>query len=194
MNKEMRTTAITAALIIIGAVVLGYFINETLTEIDAVTAANTELEGQISTLEAKVATRPALEQELATLKENFAQYIKILPSPEIATPERLLELVQEKCERSQFQLKSFNFRPLADQKRARGGFREIDITLNAEGTYEQFLRFLNGLERHESFVRVNSFTCTVGTAAKKDAEGKDLWPLTVALNISTFRFDAGGGK
>lgn len=194
MNKEMRTTAITAALIIVGAVVLGYFVNETLTEIDAVTAANTELEGQISTLEAKVATRPALEQELATLKENFAQYIKILPSPEIATPERLLELVQEKCERSQFQLKSFNFRPLADQKRARGGFREIDITLNAEGTYEQFLRFLNGLERHESFVRVNSFNCTVGTTAKKDAEGKDLWPLTVALNISTFRFDAGGGK
>ena len=194
MNKEMRTTAITAALIIVGAVVLGYFVNETLTEIDAVTAANTELEGQISTLEAKVATRPALEQELATLKENFAQYIKILPSPEIATPERLLELVQEKCERSQFQLKSFNFRPLADQKRARGGFREIDITLKAEGPYEQFLRFLNGLERHESFVRVNSFNCTVGTTAKKDAEGKDLWPLTVALNISTFRFDAGGGK
>jgi hypothetical protein len=37
MNKEMRTTAITAVLIVIGALVLGYFVNETLTEIEAVT-------------------------------------------------------------------------------------------------------------------------------------------------------------
>ena len=196
MNKEMRTTAITAVLILIGAGGLGYFVNETLTEIETVSAANAELEGQIATLKAKVDTMPALPVELENLKTNFAQYIKILPSPEIATPERLLELVQEKCERSAFQLKTFSFKPGAATAKAgaRGGFREIDITLNAEGTYEQFLRFLNGLERHESFVRVNSFNCTVGTTAKKDAEGKDLWPLTVALNISTFRFDAGGGK
>lgn len=194
MNKEMRTTAITAVLILIGAGVLGYFVNETLTEIETVSAANAELEGQIATLKAKVDTMPALQVELENLKTNFAQYIKILPSPEIATPERLLELIQEKCERSAFQLKTTSFKPGAAKVGAgsRGGFREIDITLAAEGSYEQFLRFLNGLERHESFVRVNSFTCTVATQAKKDAEGKDTWPLTVALNISTFRFDSGG--
>ncbi len=194
MNKEMRTTAITAVLIVIGALVLGYFVNETLTEIEAVTASNAELQGQIDVLKAKVDTMPALQLELENLKTNFAQYIKILPSPEIATPERLLELVQEKCERSAFQLKNFNFKQGAKEVKAgaRGGFQEIDITLAAEGSYEQFLRFLNGLERHESFVRVNSFTCTVGATAKKDAEGKDTWPLTVALNISTFRFNSGG--
>lgn len=193
MNKEMRTTAITAVLIVIGALVLGYFVNETLTEIEAVTAANAELEGQIATLKAKVDTLPALQLELENLKANFAQYIKILPSPEVATTERLLELVQEKCERSAFQLKNFNIKPgVGTAKSGRSGFREIDITISAEGSYEQFLRFLNGLERHESFVRVNSFTCTVGATAKKDAEGKDVWPLTVALNISTFRFDASG--
>lgn len=194
MNKEMRTTAITAVLIVIGALVLGYFVNETLTEIEAVSASNAELEGQIATLDAKVKTMPALQVELENLKTNFAQYIKILPSPEIATTERLMELVQEKCERSAFQLKSFNYKPGNKEVKAgaRGGFREVDITLAAEGSYEQFLRFLNGLERHESFVRVNSFTCTVAPTAKKDAEGKDTWPLTVALNISTFRFDSGG--
>lgn len=193
MNKEMRTTAITAVLIVIGALVLGYFVNETLTEIEAVTAQNAELEGQIATLKAKVDTLPALQVELDNLKANFAQYIKILPSPEVATTERLLELVQEKCERSAFQLKNFNIKPGAGTAKAgRGGFREIDITISAEGSYEQFLRFLNGLERHESFVRVNSFTCTVASTAKKDGEGKDIWPLTVALNISTFRFDASG--
>ncbi len=194
MNKEMRTTAITAVLIVIGALVLGYFVNETLTEIESVTASNAELQGQIDVLKAKVDTMPTLQVELENLKTNFAQYIKILPSPEIATPERLLELVQEKCERSAFQLKNFNFKQGAKEVKAgaRGGFQEIDITLAAEGSYEQFLRFLNGLERHESFVRVNNFTCTVASTAKKDAEGKDTWPLTVALNISTFRFDSGG--
>jgi Tfp pilus assembly protein PilO len=175
MNKEMRTTAITAVLIVIGALVLGYFVNETLTEIEAVSASERRARGARSPRSnAKVNTMPALQVELENLKANFAQYIKILPSPEIATTERLIELVQEKCERSAFQLKSFNYKPgnKAVQGGARGGFREIDITLSAEGSYEQFLRFLNGLERHESFVRVNSFTCTVAEHRQEGRRGQ----------------------
>lgn len=191
MNKDTKVTAITAALIVVGALVLIYFINETSTKIDEVTTSNTTLETDIATLQAKIDTIPVLQQELENLKQNLALYIRILPSPEIATPERLLELVQEKCERSQFALKSFNFKPTSN-KRGKGGFQEIELTLTAEGSYEQFLKFLNGLERHESFVRVNSFSCSVGTTPKK-VDDKDTWPLTVNLNISTFRFDAGGG-
>lgn len=190
MNKDTKVTAITAALIVVGALVLLYFINETSTKIDEVTAANATLETEIAELQAKIDTIPGLQQELENLKQNLALYIRILPSPEIATPERLLELVQEKCERAQFVLKNFGFKPTSN-KRGKGGFQEIELTLTAEGTYEQFLRFLNGLERHESFVRVNSFSCNVAATSKK-VEDKEIWPLTVTLNISTFRFDAGG--
>lgn len=190
MNKDTKLTAITAALIVVGAIVLIYYINDTSTKIDEVRAANETLEQEIAQLQAKIDTIPVLQQELDNLKQNLALYIRILPSPEIATPERLLELVQEKCERSQFVLRSFNFKPTSS-KRGKGGFQEIELTLQAEGTYEQFLRFLNGLERHENFVRVNSFSCAVATQPKR-VDDKDVWPLTVTLNISTFRFDAGG--
>lgn len=190
MNKDTKITAITAALVVVGALVLLYFINETSTKTEEVRTANNALEEEIKTLQAKIDTIPGLQLELENLKQNLALYIRILPSPEIATPERLLELVQEKCERSQFILKNFNFKPTRSQ-RGKGGFQEIELTLNAEGTYEQFLRFLNGLERHESFVRVNSFSCSVAATSKK-VEDKEIWPLTVTLQISTFRFDAGG--
>ena len=79
----------------------------------------------------------------------------------------------------------------AKKKGKGGGFREIDVSLRANGTFEQFLRFLNSLERHESFVRVNSFTCTPPGRAEVDDEGQETWPLRIALNISTFRYDSG---
>lgn len=61
----------------------------------------------------------------------------------------------------------------------------MDITRSGEGSYEQLLRFLSFLERSESFVRVNSLTCTA--RGKLADDGGQL--LTVAFNISTFRFD-----
>lgn len=198
MNRETKTTAIAAALMIVGALLLLYFINDTNEKKDAKTAENTTLEGEIATLEAKVATTESLQAELEVLRVNFAQYIKILPSEQVATEERLMDMLQDKSERSQFQIVQFDKNRGATAAgapptgpRAKGGFQEIGVTLVASGTFDQFLRFLNALERHESFVRVNSFSATAKPDADTDAEGNETWPLSITLNISTFRFEAG---
>lgn len=192
MTKETKTTAIAAGLV--GIISLGFvvMVKGSLDKKEEQEQVAAGLDAEIKKLEAKVATQEALTLELENLKTNFGQYVKILPSPEIATQERLMELVQDKSERSQFPVKSFVVKPPAAKGKAKSAFREIEITLNAQGTFEQFLRFLNSLERHESFIRVNSFTCTAATVPSTDDEGKTIWPLNVQLNISTFRFDAGG--
>ncbi len=197
MNRETKTTAIAAVLMILGAVGLLYFINDTSEQKDLKAAENATLEEEIAGLEAKVATTEALQAELEVLRQNFAQYIKILPSEQVATEERLMEMLQDKSERSQFQIVEFVKKPRATAAAGapppgkKGGFQEIDVTLQAKGTFEQFLRFLNSLERHESFVRVNTFNTTAPPDPEIDAEGNEKWPLTVTLNISTFRFEAG---
>jgi Tfp pilus assembly protein PilO len=197
MTKDTKTTAIAAALV--GVISLGFVVlvkNEYDKKGEQETKA-AGFEAEIKKLETKVATKDTLEQELENLKTNFGQYVKILPSPEIATQERLMELVQDKSERADFDVKSFiqkDPKGVGGKKgAAKSAFREIEITLTAEGTFEQFLRFLNSLERHESFIRVNSFTCNALTTSTVDEEGKVVWPLNVQLNISTFRFDAGSG-
>lgn len=191
MTKETKTTAIAAGLV--GIISLGFvvMVKGEVDKKDVLEQEKLALDADIKKLEDKVATKETLEQELENLKTNFGQYVKILPSPEIATQERLMELVQDRSERAQFPVT--NFVQKQDRgKQTKSAFREIEITLNATGTFEQFLRFLNSLERHESFIRVNSFSCNAATSSTVDPDGKTVWPLTVQLNISTFRFDAGG--
>ncbi|MCO5170756.1 MAG: type 4a pilus biogenesis protein PilO [Planctomycetes bacterium] len=196
MTKETKATAIAAGIVALISAGFVYVISNELDAKAAKEAEKAQLEGEIDGLERKVATIDALTQELDNLKANFSQYIKILPSPEIATHERLMDLVQEKSSRTGFQIKKFDFRQQpgvgAAARRAKTAFQEVEISMNAEGTFEQFLRFLNSLERHESFVRVNSFTCTAPSTPVTDDQGKVSYPLTIALNISTFRYDSGG--
>lgn len=197
MSKEMRTVGIFAGIFAVLAMVAGYFVNDTMTQVDQKKTEIEALNGEIASLDKEAKQHDALVEELDSLRQNFAQYVKILPSPEVATQERLMELLQEKSERAQFTASRFTLKEAAD-KAAKGrgggggGFLEIDVTLSAEATYEQFLRFLNSLERHESFLRVNSFSCSAASRAVVDAEGRETWPLTIALNISTFRYESGG--
>lgn len=195
MTRETKATAIAGGLVAIISMGFGYMINDSMDVRAAKEAERAQLTADIEALEKKVATAEGLTQELENLKANFSQYIKILPSPEIATEERLMELVQDKTERASFELQRFDRRKpvgAAAASRTKTAFQEVEISLSGKGTFEQFLKFLNSLERHESFVRVNSFTCTAPTEAIIDDQGAANYPLTVALNISTFRFDSGG--
>lgn len=194
MTRETKATAIAAGLVAVISMGFVYVISDSLDTQTAKEAEKAQLETDISGLEQKVAKTEALTQELENLKANFAQYIKILPSPEIATQQRLMELVQDKSSKTSFGLERFDLKKdlaAAAARRSKTAFQEVEIALTAKATFEQFLRFLNSLERHESFVRVNTFTCTASPAAGPDADaGNPL--LTIALNISTFRYDSGG--
>lgn len=194
MTRETKATAIAAGLVAVISMGFVYVISDSLDTQTAKEAEKAQLETDIQGLEQKVAKTEALTQELENLKANFAQYIKILPSPEIATQQRLMELVQDKSSKTSFGLERFDLKKDlagAAARRNKTAFQEVEIALTAKATFEQFLRFLNSLERHESFVRVNTFTCTASPGGGPDADvGNPL--LTIALNISTFRYDSGG--
>lgn len=194
MTRETKATAIAAGLVAVISMGFGYVISDSLDTKTAKEAESAQLDSDIQSLEQKVAKTESLTQELENLKANFAQYIKILPSPEIATQQRLMELVQDKSSKTTFGLERFDLKKElagAAARRSKTAFQEVEIALVAKGTFEQFLKFLNSLERHESFVRVNSFTCTASQAVGPGADVTNP-PLTVALNISTFRYDSGG--
>ena len=195
MTKEIKTVLIFGLIFSVLAACAFYFVNETKKKKDAKALEITALKTEIASLAKQAALEEGLAQELESLKLNFAQYVKILPSPEVATEEILLSMLQEKSERSQFGLQDFQekksrAKPTSKKrgKKKSGGFKEIDITLKANATFEQFLRFLNSLERHESFLRINSFTCNAPQKPEVDEEGKETWPLKISLNISTFRY------
>jgi Tfp pilus assembly protein PilO len=195
MAKELRGVLIFAGVFLVLALFAAYFVHNTMQEVDQIEAEIATMEQDIERLENEAKKHDALVEELENLKANFAQYVKILPAAEVATEERLMDLIQEKCERSQFGVGTYRVKPQkkAGKRKTRGGgFQEIDVSLSAKGTFEQFLRFLNSLERHESFLRVNTFTCTSAGRAVQDAEGNETWPLAISLNISTFRYEAGG--
>lgn len=195
MSKETRTVVIFGLIFLVLAGFAYYFVSETADKVEAKQAEIAKVREDISGLQAEADLEPALIDELENLKVNFKEYVKILPAAEVATEERLMAMVQEKCERTQFGLGNYNVKKPKGAsrrgKRSSSGFREIDVSLKAGGTFEQFLRFLNSLERHESFVRVNSFSCAPPPEAVIDEEGKETWPLKIALNISTFRYDSG---
>lgn len=192
MNKEMRSAAIVFLVFLVIAGIFGY---QAYGLSEQKTTLENEIGGlkqEIDALKTKVAKLEDLKKELEEIKQNLDQYIKILPSPEVATEERLLELVQEKRERAQLDPESIDMKRSGGRGRdraAKSGFLEIDVTVGATATFEQFLRFLNALERHETFLRVNQFTCTLGQTQVEEEE--ETYPLTVTLNLSTFRYEAG---
>lgn len=184
MTQPGRTLAL-LLLLSVGVPLIARSVAESRREVEAVAASNRALETQAALFKAKRDSRPTLEAEAAERKAAVARALTLFPSPEIATPERLLERLQECCERSKFQLKNFCIKPCAVRPVPRTWCREVDITLPAEGSFEQVTHFLALLEQGEPFVRVNSFVVTAGRTKVED-EGP---LLTVAINISTFRFD-----
>lgn len=154
----------------------------------ALAADNAALSQEVGALAAKVARIEPLRAELRALEENVARYIRILPAPEVATEERLLEMVQDVRERARFVgLAGCNLRPARTaERKSASGFLEIAITAQGSAYFEELLRFLNLLERQESFVRVNAFT------ARATEPGEDRPPpLDITLDLSTFRYVAG---
>lgn len=200
MPKELKTVGIFALIFLVLAIVALFFVNNTMDQVAEKEQKILDLEGEIAKNEKIAAKEEGLEKELKNLQENLRHYVTILPSPEVATQEELMRLVQQNCERAQFDLGSYSVREAKKRggggkkkkKKKKGGFAEISVSLNARGTYEQFLRFLNALERHETFLRVNSFSCSAPSEAVKDDEGNDTWPLQISLQVSTFRYDLGG--
>src|SRR5581483_6257934 len=94
MSKELRNTLIAVAIFIALAGLMIYFVTDTQDQLDALSKENADLQEQINQNESYCKARVHLPGTLAELNANFRDYVKILPSAEVATPEKLLRTVQ----------------------------------------------------------------------------------------------------
>ena len=211
MSKELRSAVIAGVVFLLLAVGAGWQVSNTSTEIEKKSGEIKALEKKIGDLTKKIEERNGLEEQLNAIKLNLNEYVEILPSPEVATEEGLLQLVQNKS--GDFEISSLTIKEDKKKKSSKGkkgkkgggqaAFEEILISIRGRGTFEQFLRFLNELERLElettdrrnedsqRFLRVNSFSCVPPRSPEINDENEVTWPLTVSLEVSTYRYQGG---
>lgn len=191
-NKEVKQAVLFFAVCLLGAMVAYYFVYTKQED-------KARLEGEIATVDQSIADlkayvdrREALENRLRNIKESLSQFITILPSPLVATEERLYELIAEKTKRAQFKIDDIQIINRKGRGSKKGpAFKELSVKVQAEATYEQFLKFLNSLEAHETFLAVQDFSVTPSTLDEEVAENAPL-PLKISLSVSTYRYEPGG--
>jgi Tfp pilus assembly protein PilO len=189
MSKDLRNTLIAVALFVALASGMVYWVMGTQDELDDVVKKNADLDGQIKDNNAYIAKGPQLKAQLAELNANFRDYVKILPSAEVATEEKLLRTVQAYAEQAQIRFTSVNMQAGGSKKGGgkMGEFQEVGVNFNIDCDFDSFIRFLNLLERHEQFMKVNSFSVNPAQTPRV-VEGKEIIDLGVTIGVSTYTY------
>jgi len=190
MSKDLRNTLIAVALFIALAGVMIYFVTDTQDQLDGVQKENSELEDKIKQNNDYIKKAPALQRQLNELNANFRDYVKILPSAEVATEQRLLRTVQAYADAAQIQLQELSQRDAAGKKGGgskMGEFQEVSVNFRIDCDFDSFVRFLNLLERHEQFMKVNSFSVNP-SANTRIVDGKEIIDLGVQIEVTTYKY------
>lgn len=189
MSKDLRNTLIAAALFIAIACGLGYKVSDTSSDLEQVTKDNQALEDEIKQNNDYIKRAPKLQQQLNELNANFRDYVKILPSAEVATEEKLLRTVQGYAEGAQVRMEELTTRQAAGKKGGgkMGEFEEVSVDFRITCDFDSFVRFLNLLERHEQFMKVNSFSVTP-SPTPRIVDGKEVIDLAVNIQVSTYKY------
>jgi len=189
--------AIAGALLLLGG--LGYLIYDQMdqnamiqTEIDGIDAEIQGLDAIIATRDSKKALRDAQDQV-------FRQLVEILPQYSERQEERIYEAVTQygSVAKLQFRGVVVGLRPPSGPAPAGGpqpagqaapkDFAQTELTCRFEGTYYNFLKFLNLVENHESFLRIDEVLLSPTGAQPVDAN-PDQKELQIRVKISTFAY------
>lgn len=188
-----RSTVALVVLLSLGTPLLLRSVLDARREVEAVAASNATLELHSVLFASKVRDRRdhahELDAELAEQRAAVAQSLKLFPSPEIATPERLMEIVQEHAGVTGLEMTWHGcIKPCQrpPPERPFRGVREVVLEIEApyRGTFDQVIAFLRRLERDPTFVRVNTFKILRNPRLELDDDRLDL-----VLSLATFRFD-----
>jgi len=189
MSKDLRNTLIAVALFIALAGVMIYFVTDTQDQLEQITKENDDLKEQIRQNIDYCKKGPDLKRQLDELNANFRDYVKILPSAEIATQERLLNLIQNDAEAAQIRIAEVIAKGETGTKGGgkMGEFEAVSINFRIDCDFDGFVHFLNQMERHEQFMRVNSFSVNP-SATPRVVENKEIIDLSVTIEVSTYKY------
>lgn len=189
MSKDLRNTLIAVAIFIALAGVMIYFVTDTQDKLETVTKDCQDLEEQIKANKAYIEKAPKLQAQLNELNANFRDYVKILPSAEVATSEKLLKTAQTYADAAQVSITELTQHDMAGKKGGGklGEFEEVSVNFHIDADFDSFVRFLNLLERHEQFMKVNAFS-VMPQQNRRVVDGKEIIDLSVTIEVSTYKY------
>lgn len=193
MKKEAQARgAITIGLtfLVLGGLA-GYAIYEARAELEDANLANDRAAQDIARLKERADQRDKLVKKLEELQLAVKEYVKILPSAELATEEELQRLVSQRATQTGVSIQDFKIipvekpRPRGRRKKARAAdpFNELELRLELEGGFAPFVAYLNLLEKDERFLKVTHFRL-----AEPDEQGL----IKVTLWVSSFSYKVAG--
>jgi hypothetical protein len=168
------------------------------------------LRGEIAGLDAIIATREQKKKHRDAQDEVFKELISVLPQYSERQEERVYEAVTSYGSLAKIRFGGLVPKPVqvmpppgaappptapgAPPKPPGAGgapptdFTQTELTLRFEGTFHNFLRFINMVENHESFLRVDTIQLTPLRPA--DGPQPEQLEVSIVVRISTFHYVA----
>jgi len=158
------------------------------------TAAIAAKQGEIKAAEAKIAKIPNAEREVIVLRENLSEYVRILPNGQEL--EEFINVIWEFERQSGVSIGMF--KPGAKSRQAKNSkFSSVVYQFELTATIWQTMRFMNLLENHERFIKVNALQLKSGGKKRPGDQSRsgDEIVHDIKLTVETFVYDgAGAGK
>lgn len=156
--------------------------------------ANKRIEQDVDALKARAEQRELLTRKLEELQSAVKEYVKILPSAEIATEEELQRLVSRRARQAGVRIEKLEVEPVkrkpirgrsrrARKKAEAEPFSEVELRLVLEGGFVPFVSFLNTLEKDERFLKVTFFQ--LGEPDEREL-------IKAELRLSSFSYKVAG--
>lgn len=147
------------------------------------------VESQIADAELKRAKIPDLEKDVIVLRENLAEYVKILPDDREVND--FVTRINHFAEATGVVVTTLEDVVRRDtKKKQKDAFERVAYRLNLTGDINQVLTFMNLFETHERFVKIPSFTVKAGKKQKDMSIAQVRHE--VDLLLETFVYNSGG--
>lgn len=187
-------TVALVAVVVSGLAFLVVMARRAVTEVESeIKQAQNEKKSQ----EQRVRDMDKLQADIAAKTENFERFKRQLPAGEELAA--LVEAIGKMADRARVQKGAFFFAPDAAPPPTGGQgppFRSYTIRLPVKGNFQQIGSFINEIERHKRFMRVDSFDLSTPTSGATAASMVSPGPLECSSNITvkTFTYEQGKGK
>jgi Tfp pilus assembly protein PilO len=188
--------AIVGVLLLVGGT--GFMIYSQMEENAGIVAEIDGINNEIQGHDAVIATRESKKQLRDAQDQVFKQLVEILPQYSERQEEKIFEAVTQYSSIARLQFKGIIADPgKGGTTQPSGGpkpgaatpadFTRTQLTVRLQGTYFNFLKFLNRVENHESFLRVDEVSLSPLAQQSADAS-PDQKELAITVRISTFAY------
>lgn len=185
-EKRIILTVAIAGVVLAGAALGGvYWVQG---KIEEETAKITTLDGQIAAADQKKQRIPKQEDEVIILRENIAEYVKILPPNSELT--RFARTVNSFTQNSGVTLTHLT--PTKASADKGSAFTRFKYDMRFTGTLWQFMKFMNMFESYKRFVKVTNFRLTAGRSAAGQSPDEIIHQFAMAVETYTYTQAVGG--